>query len=226
MSSTRACRRSTERDCTPASPPGSRPPARAGTTRSRRSHTTIRKRSSPRSLCSPGVERMRSSPSFARGSSLPSPLRGTCGRPLRHRRGACTAPTAAELAPEDAELWRAIARASSLRFNGESYSEAMLKAIELTTDSVILGHLYAELVIESTMRGAMWKQSPDGALLSSCTNQALELAAPESRALARRCCGGASEVYVALADRPSPSPICSARRASLRCIPHRSPSLW
>ena len=109
---------------------------------------------------------------------------------------------AVELAPEDAELWRAIARASSLRFDGEGYWEAMLKAIELTTDSVILGDLYAELAIESTMRGAMWKQSPDGALLSSWTSQALELASPESRALAQALLAKANtEDDVALADR-------------------------
>ena len=47
-------------------------------------------------------------------------------------------------APEDAELWRAIARANSLRFDGEGYWEAMLKAVELTSDSVLLGELYAE----------------------------------------------------------------------------------
>ena len=109
---------------------------------------------------------------------------------------------AVELAPEDAELWRAIARASSLRFDGEGYWEAMLKAVELTSDSVLLGELYAELAIETTMRGAMWKQRPETSLISNWTSQALELAAPESRAHAQALLANANvEDDVALADQ-------------------------
>ena len=109
---------------------------------------------------------------------------------------------AAELAPEDTELWRAIARANSLRFDGEGYWEAMLKAVELTSDSEILGDLFAELAIETTMRGAMWKHRPDPALVSSWTSQALELAPPESRALAQALLVNANaDDDVALVDR-------------------------
>jgi class 3 adenylate cyclase len=91
---------------------------------------------------------------------------------------------AVELAPEDGELWRRIGRASALRFDGEGYWEAMLKAVELTSDPVTLGEIYGELAFESTMRGAMWKRAPDDALVVGWIGQALELAAPDSRALA------------------------------------------
>ena len=67
---------------------------------------------------------------------------------------------AVELAPEDVELWRAIGRANALKFDGEGYWAAMLKALELTSDPVILGEIYGELAFESTMRGAMWKHAP------------------------------------------------------------------
>jgi hypothetical protein len=109
---------------------------------------------------------------------------------------------AVELAPEDGELWRRIGRASALRFDGEGYWEAMLKAVELTSDRVTLGEIYGELAFESTMRGAMWKRAPDDALVSSWIEQALELAAPGSRALARASIAKAMrEDDVPLAER-------------------------
>ena len=85
------------------------------------------------------------------------------------------------LAPKDVELWRAIGYANALRFDGEGYWEAMLEAVQLTSDPAILGEIYGELAFESTMRGAMWKQAPDDALVVGWIGQALELAAPDSR---------------------------------------------
>jgi len=90
---------------------------------------------------------------------------------------------AVEIAPEDVALWLALGRANALKFDGDAYWAAMLKALELTKDPVTLGEIYGELAFESTMRGAMWRHAPDGALVGGWIEQAIELAAPESRAL-------------------------------------------
>ena len=94
---------------------------------------------------------------------------------------------AAELDPQDLALWHAIGRANALKFDGEAFWQAMLKAVELTSDQGQLATLYGELSFESTMRGAMWKQAPDDALALGWIERTLELAAPGSRA-----CGYAS----------------------------------
>jgi class 3 adenylate cyclase len=92
---------------------------------------------------------------------------------------------AVELAPDDWELFRQIGRASALRFDGESFWEAMQTAIDLTAEPTVLGDLYAELAFESTMRGGMWVKHPDPALIESWFDRALELAAPGGRARAQ-----------------------------------------
>jgi class 3 adenylate cyclase len=88
---------------------------------------------------------------------------------------------AAELTPADPELWHSIGRVNALKFDGKAFWEAMLKAVELTSDAAELGELYAELSWESTMRGAMWKVAPDDAIALGWITQALELAPPDSR---------------------------------------------
>jgi class 3 adenylate cyclase len=91
---------------------------------------------------------------------------------------------AAELAPSDAGIWHQIGRVNALKFDGEAYWDAMSKAVELTSDTESLGELYGELAFESSMRGAMWKRHPDDEVVAGWLGRALELAAPESRALA------------------------------------------
>jgi class 3 adenylate cyclase len=92
---------------------------------------------------------------------------------------------AAELAPDDAGIWRAIGRANALKFDGEAMWPAMQRAIELTEGSDALADLYAELAFESVMRGGMWKRPLDHALVESWMARALELAEPGGTALAR-----------------------------------------
>jgi class 3 adenylate cyclase len=92
---------------------------------------------------------------------------------------------AVELAPDDVELRHQLGRVNALRFDGEAFWQEMLRAVELTSDPTKLGELYADLAWESTMRGAMWKRAPDEALANRWVEQALELAAPDSRPLAR-----------------------------------------
>jgi hypothetical protein len=92
---------------------------------------------------------------------------------------------AVELAPDEMELWRQIGHASALKFDGEAFWAAMLKAIDLTAEPIVLGELYAELAFESSMRGAMWRKHPDHTLVENWLDRALEFAAPGSRAHAQ-----------------------------------------
>jgi class 3 adenylate cyclase len=91
---------------------------------------------------------------------------------------------AADLAPGDGGIWREIGRVNALKFDGEAYWEAMLKAVDLPTKPETLAEIYGELAFETTMRGAMWKRHPDNELVAGWIGKALELADPESRAFA------------------------------------------
>ena len=91
---------------------------------------------------------------------------------------------AAELMPDDAELWHSIAHVNALKFDGTAFWESMQKTLELTAGEAERGELFAELSFESTMRGAMWKVAPDWAIVSGWIEQALEHAAPDSRSYA------------------------------------------
>jgi class 3 adenylate cyclase len=92
---------------------------------------------------------------------------------------------AAELAPDDAGIWRAIGRANALKFDGEAMWPAMQRALELTEGSDARADLYAELAFETAMRGGMWKRPLDHALVESWQARALELAEPGGAAHAR-----------------------------------------
>jgi hypothetical protein len=89
---------------------------------------------------------------------------------------------AADLTPDDPDAWRSIGRVNALKFDGEAFCEAMLNAIELTSEPGDLGELYAELSWESTMRGAMWKAAPEDSLSQEWMAQALRLTPPDGRA--------------------------------------------
>jgi class 3 adenylate cyclase/tetratricopeptide (TPR) repeat protein len=116
---------------------------------------------------------------------------------------------AAELAPGEAEVWRAIGRVNALKFDGEAMWPAMEKAIELTEDTEALAELYAELTFESTMRGGMWKRPLEHGLVENWLARALELAdaggAARARALVTKSAweddAELAEQAVALAER-------------------------
>ncbi len=92
---------------------------------------------------------------------------------------------AAKLAPGDAQLWRAIGRANALIYAGQAYWDAMLHAIELASDPVQLGEIYAELALESLLRAAMWQTAPDPQVVDGWAEKAVELTLPDSLGRAR-----------------------------------------
>ena len=117
---------------------------------------------------------------------------------------------AVELTPADPELWHSIGRVNALKFDGKAFWEAMLKAVELTSDEAKLGELYGELSWESTMRGAMWKVAPDDAIARGWMTQALDFALPDSRSHGYALTAKAMrEDDVSAADRRSRSPSVS-----------------
>ena len=93
---------------------------------------------------------------------------------------------ALELEPENVELLWALARANALRFDGEAYWNAMLKAIKVTDDRHTLAELYGELAFESTMRGGMWKRLPEDGLVDGWTERALDLPHPKPARMRKR----------------------------------------
>ena len=110
---------------------------------------------------------------------------------------------ATDLEPGDVDLWWAVARASALKFDGEAFWEAMLRAIDAPAgDRQTLAELYGELGLVTTMRGAMWKCFPEDELVGGWVDRALELAEPGSRALAKAELAQANRVDdVEAADR-------------------------
>ncbi|HUK94630.1 MAG TPA: adenylate/guanylate cyclase domain-containing protein [Gaiellaceae bacterium] len=92
---------------------------------------------------------------------------------------------AAELTPDDPEIWHSIGRVNALRFDGAAMRPAMERAIDLTDDTEGLADIYAELAFESTLRYGMWNPPLDDSVIQRWLARALELAAPQTRALGR-----------------------------------------
>jgi class 3 adenylate cyclase/tetratricopeptide (TPR) repeat protein len=84
-----------------------------------------------------------------------------------------------------AGLWHAIGRGNAMKYDGVAFWEAMQRALELTDHDAMRAEIYSELGFESTHRGTMWNRLPDPASIGEWIDQALALAAPGSRVLAR-----------------------------------------
>jgi class 3 adenylate cyclase len=92
---------------------------------------------------------------------------------------------ALELEPEagqQAKLWQAIGHANALKYDGEAFSTAMQKAIDIGRPSA---NLYTELALETARRGGMWNRQPDDELVDGWIDRALELAEEGSPARAK-----------------------------------------
>jgi hypothetical protein len=84
-----------------------------------------------------------------------------------------------------ASLWRAVGRASILKFDGESFWTAMQESLALSTDPADAADLYAELAVQTATRRGMWMRRPPNELIESWIKSALELAPPGSRERAK-----------------------------------------
>ena len=89
------------------------------------------------------------------------------------------------------EIWREIARANALYFDGARFAAAMEQAISLADSDSVSADLHAELAFQTMARAGMWGTPPPGDLVGGWIDQALELAephsAPRAKALIARC---------------------------------------
>jgi tetratricopeptide (TPR) repeat protein len=83
-----------------------------------------------------------------------------------------------------AALWHAIGRAHALKFDGEPFWAAMLRAIELSEDRAQSAQLYADLAQNTVGRAGMWRRLPDHELVQGWIDRALDLSEPGSKARA------------------------------------------
>jgi len=80
---------------------------------------------------------------------------------------------------EQAKLWFEIGHASALKYDGEGFTAAMEKAIELGGPTA---DVYTELGYQTVERGGMWMTRPDHGLVGGWIERALELS-PEGSPL-------------------------------------------
>jgi class 3 adenylate cyclase/tetratricopeptide (TPR) repeat protein len=76
---------------------------------------------------------------------------------------------------DQVELWRSIGRANALKFDGEAFWTAILKAIDLSSQPETTADLYSDLALETAGRPGMWKRRPERALVKSWVDRALRL---------------------------------------------------
>ena len=81
---------------------------------------------------------------------------------------------------EQGRIWRAIGRAYALKFDGESFIDAMERSLALVTDPRERGETYSELSFQTSIRSGMWKRRPAEDIVDEWIVQALELSEPGS----------------------------------------------
>jgi hypothetical protein len=74
---------------------------------------------------------------------------------------------------EQAGIWQRIGQACALKYDGQGFYQAMQKALDLGGPSA---DIYADLALQTKLRGGMWVQEPDMTLVDGWIQQALDLA--------------------------------------------------
>jgi tetratricopeptide (TPR) repeat protein len=82
-------------------------------------------------------------------------------------------------------IYRAIARANALKFDGEAFWSAMETAAELALDDSVRAEIISQLAIESFVRAGMWTRTPAIERIGEWVARALELAEPGTASRAR-----------------------------------------
>ena len=109
--------------------------------------------------------------------------------------------------PAQLELWRAIAHAYALQYNGEAFWKAMGRAIDIADDPRIRAELHADLAYETALRSGMWRERPDKDLVDGWIEDALAGTEPDS--------AGRAKALIALASWNPTGGIDAAREATL-----------
>ena len=74
---------------------------------------------------------------------------------------------------EQAAICKRIGQACALKYDGQGFYQAMQKALEIAGPSA---DVYADLALQTNLRGGMWVQQPDMTLVDGWIQQALDLA--------------------------------------------------
>jgi DNA-binding SARP family transcriptional activator len=82
-------------------------------------------------------------------------------------------------------LYRTIARANALKFDGEAFWKAMETAAELAPDKATRAEIVSQLAVEAFVRAGMWTKTPAIEQIGTWVARALELAEPGTAARAR-----------------------------------------
>ena len=114
-------------------------------------------------------------------------------------------------------LWRAVARASALKFDGEAFWSAMETALVLAGDDRTRAEISGELAVDSFVRAGMWTKTPALERVGGWITRALKLAEPGSpsraRALVAKACRDlddhdAAQEAAAIAERLDDPELC------------------
>ena len=95
---------------------------------------------------------------------------------------------AAELSDDEHEqalLWRDIGQAQALRYDGEAFWAAMLRALEGPLDDREQADAYSQLAFQTSIRSGMWAIRPERKRIEEWAKLALELAPEGSESRAR-----------------------------------------
>ena len=134
---------------------------------------------------------------------------------------------AVELAPAHlhVQLWKKIAEANALKYDGEAFWQAMQSAIALASDRETRAELYSLLAYETAVRLGMWRTRPDREMVGRWVDEALELTEGESAGRVRALAGlaawdssagiEAAREAVALAERLGDHELIVASRTQL-----------
>lgn len=88
-------------------------------------------------------------------------------------------------AAEQGRIWREIGGAYALKFDGESFIEAMEQSLALAKDPRERGDTYSELSFHTSIRSGMWKRRPAEEIVDAWIEQALELTDPDTHSRVR-----------------------------------------
>ena len=187
--------------------------------------TTTPRRCGPRTPTSCGP----SEPSEERSAAptrrrVAPPRRRPGRRPLRDRRRGLAPAARGRPRGEPAgqvEIWREIARANALYFNGTAFSTAMQRAIELAEDDDATADLYAELAFQTLVRAGMWGVAPPADLVERLDRPCARARAARFARPARR---RSSRAATATTTSPPSSPPRPARSRSGWATPSSAPT--
>ena len=104
------------------------------------------------------------------------------------------------LTDDKARLWRQIARAHGLNYDGDALMHAFERALESTDDERERAEAYAELAFESTLRSGMWRQRPSHEVMDEWTTRALAGVEPRSREHVKALVARAFDVFLNSAE--------------------------